>query len=234
MGPEGLRKPTRDEVADAEKGLLNWGLEAKRGDADAQIGLHEWQHQVRENEASAEKELYHWDKEIQEKEKGYDFLTGARNLEFFTHALEKSLIKMREHHRKGEGASAEVSLIALDIDHFKSINDAFGHGAGDTVLQRIVALMQSSVREDDIVARLSGEEFAVLLPGSNGHGPTKAEELRKKISELVFDEYPSLEVRASFGVLSLDPSFSVVVARKRVDDALYVAKNTGRNRVIIA
>jgi len=152
-----------------------------------------------------------------------DPLTGAASLSEFTTQLEQSLKMVRRW--------VPASLVYIDIDHFKRVNDTFGHSGGDVVLKKVCAFLMRSVRESDVVARIGGEEFAILLSGSDGFGPTKAEELRAGVAELAFDEYPGLRVTASFGVVSLIDLPDAATARKRADSVLYEAKNSGRNQV---
>lgn len=152
-----------------------------------------------------------------------DPLTGATSLAEFDTQLEQA-IKMI--HR-----GTPASLIYIDIDHFKQVNDTFGHAGGDAVLKQVCGFLMRSVRESDIVARIGGEELAILLPGSDGFAPEKAEELRAGIEKLTFPEYPKLSVTASFGVVSLDSSMNSVTARKLADTSLYEAKHGGRNQV---
>lgn len=133
-------------------------------------------------------------------------------------------------------ASAQpVSLIVCDIDHFKRINDQYGHAAGDGVLQGLAALLAGEVREGDVVGRLGGEEFALLLPGSDLTGArVLAERLRILIENARFGEMlPDVPVTASFGIAQRLPAESLSVLTARADRMLYLAKNGGRNRVFL-
>jgi diguanylate cyclase (GGDEF)-like protein len=182
---------------------------------DAQIGLLEWELEERD------------------KQHGIDHLTGADTRKVFEAKLEQALESVRlgeKEHRKG--VPQEVSLISIDIDHFKAVNDTLGHPAGDEVLRRVTGAIMSSVRETDAVGRIGGEELMVFLPGASVEAATKhAEELRAKIEQLTFDKYPDLKVTASFGVISSDVSSDAKTLVEYVDRALYVAKRGGRNRV---
>ena len=125
-----------------------------------------------------------------------------------------------------------ASLISIDIDHFKAINDGLGHVAGDEVLQRVAAILKESIREVDIAARPGGDELMVLLSGANiSSAAKKAEEIRAKIETLTFEEYPGLTVTASLGVIELNDSPNIDEVKKLVDVELYRAKHNGRNRV---
>jgi diguanylate cyclase (GGDEF)-like protein len=147
---------------------------------------------------------------------------------FFTHA-EESLARAR---RGGE----PLSLLALDIDHFKRINDTHGHEVGDRVLQRVAHGARSALRAADVVGRTGGEEFLALLPRT---GPADAaevaERLRRAVERLaVADLAAGLAVTVSVGVASLASGESIEDLVRRADAALYRAKQSGRNRVEVA
>jgi diguanylate cyclase (GGDEF)-like protein len=124
-----------------------------------------------------------------------------------------------------------LSLILLDVDHFKSFNDTFGHPAGDDVLRQIASAMSGCCRTTDVPARIGGEEFAVLLPGTGTEG---AEVLAERIRQAIeAGPWPLRPVTASFGIATLGPTGpqSLIEA---ADRALYQAKHTGRNRIVSA
>jgi diguanylate cyclase (GGDEF)-like protein len=127
-----------------------------------------------------------------------------------------------------------LTLISLDIDHFKSINDIHGHPAGDAVLQDLGRNLRKMSRQEDAVCRWGGEEFLIISPNVDGaHGVLAAQRLRKHIAAtpIVFGD-KSLQVTASFGVASWRPDMnSAELLLKYADEALYYAKETGRNRV---
>lgn len=128
------------------------------------------------------------------------------------------------------------SLLIIDIDHFKLINDRFGHPAGDTVICRIAAMIQETVREIDIAARYGGEEFLVMLPETDGAQALKlAERLRKKVlDEEISHETYRIRCQISIGVSCLraqDTDHAVWLYR--ADQALYAAKAGGRNQVVV-
>ncbi len=127
------------------------------------------------------------------------------------------------------------SLILLDIDYFKRINDRRGHAAGDRVLERIGSIVQQAMRKEDYVGRWGGEEFIIVLPNtSQGFALAMAEKLRILIFDELFEPSQPLNVTASFGIGDImdDEDFASVF--KRVDDALYKAKNQGRNCCVLA
>ncbi|NHN36479.1 ABC transporter substrate-binding protein [Pseudomaricurvus alcaniphilus] len=125
----------------------------------------------------------------------------------------------------------EVSLILLDIDHFKRINDTYGHNCGDETLVALSGLLQQSIREADIAGRWGGEEFVVICPETNLEGAmTLAEVLREKIAgaELIAEQ----SVTSSFGVAQWQPGHTAKSLFNKADAALYEAKGQGRNRVV--
>ena len=126
--------------------------------------------------------------------------------------------------------SKPLSLIFFDIDHFKKINDKFGHQAGDIVLQKVSSTVKKTLRRDDKVGRFGGEEFLIISRNGLDVTDRMAERLRKEIQKLTFEEYPDIKVTASFGLatrLSEDNNISDII--KRADNKLYEAKENGRN-----
>ncbi len=172
-----------------------------------------------------------------ESQLGIDQLTGTNNRGVFESELERSLKIIRgetEEHRATTERLKEVSLIFVDLDHFKQINDTYGHPAGDEVLRKVSAFLMDSVRETDIVARVGGEEFVVLMHGADESVAARdAENFRMKISQMEFEKHPRLQVTASFGVSSSKSSQSAKDLYEKADKALYEAKRAGRNRVIV-
>lgn len=128
--------------------------------------------------------------------------------------------------------SLSLALIMFDIDHFKKINDTYGHDKGDFVLKELTALIKNHIRQDDIFARWGGEEFMVLVPNATKNSIYKmAENLRKVIEKHNFS--PIKQVTSSFGITILKSSDNVDSFIKRVDLALYKSKDGGRNIVTI-
>jgi len=154
-----------------------------------------------------------------------DELTGTANLLGFTNRLEQFMGLTRRE-------KIPASLVYLDIDHFKKVNDTFGHAAGDVVLKEVGALLTRSVREVDVIARIGGEEIAILLEGTKTEqAREKVEKLREEIQTLTFKNYPDLKVTASFGIAPLNGAKTLEDIRAHADKALYNAKNSGRNNV---
>jgi len=155
-----------------------------------------------------------------------DPLTGVYNRRHFEKRIKEELKKSRL-----EGKA--LSLIILDLDHFKSINDCFGHDKGDQVLKATTNLIQERLQGKGTLARWGGEEFVILLPGlSADDAKDLAETLRKDISNMCFDGAGS--ITASFGVAGLAPGDTFDTLVKKADNMLYEAKANGRNRVCVA
>jgi diguanylate cyclase (GGDEF)-like protein len=133
--------------------------------------------------------------------------------------------------------SATPCLLMIDVDHFKSVNDRFGHPIGDEVIRRIAdTLVRNFLRREDFVARYGGEEFVVVVPDSSAHAVRqRAERVRQAIGELGFAKgNERFGVTASIGVAVLGPGDTGKTWLARADAALYEAKSAGRNRVVFA
>ena len=152
-----------------------------------------------------------------------DTLTGAWNRRYFEQELQRELI---QSHRYGE----PLSLLMFDIDHFKAINDRYGHPMGDAVLVGLTRLVQHNLRAADTLARWGGEEFILMMPHCDAEEAVRlAEKLRVLLAEQAFETVS--QVTASFGVAQCWPDDSPQSLIKRVDRALYQAKADGRNVV---
>ena len=154
-----------------------------------------------------------------------DTLTGAGSRKAFKDEASKLLSLAGRH-------GMPLSCIALDVDHFKRVNDTYGHAAGDQVLIGIVKAMKAELRQSDFVGRIGGEEFAVLLPQTEPSVAVHvAEKLRQQIKALHFPgSTPPIAVTASLGVSSYVPGDDIQSLLGRADNALYEAKRTGRDR----
>jgi len=159
-----------------------------------------------------------------------DALTGLLN----RHALEDS-IKIEQQRAQRYGR--DISLMLLDIDHFKKVNDIYGHIAGDAVLKIMAAVLTQQARNIDSVARFGGEEFVIILPETDGRGArVMAERIRKAVSGIAFElpDGHEIGVTVSIGVACFPGGIGNLEAiLDRADQALYQAKNTGRNRVFL-
>jgi diguanylate cyclase (GGDEF)-like protein len=156
-----------------------------------------------------------------------DALTGVGNRRKLDAALPVELERTAQ-------AGVPLSLIMVDIDHFKRVNDEHGHATGDEVLIRFGALLRAETRSTDTVARFGGEEFVLLLPRAElAQALAKAERLRVTLAATLIGPL-SAPVTASFGVAEAAHVESAESLLKRVDAALYAAKHGGRNRVVTA
>jgi len=152
-----------------------------------------------------------------------DPLTNAYNRRYFTQKLEEEI-------ERAKRTGSKFSLVMLDIDRFKSINDRFGHNAGDLVLKSIAELIKNRIRKIDTLARWGGEEFVLLLPDTPVYkAAVLAEELRESISKM---DVPGVDrVTASFGVTGYCSEDTADTLVQRADNMMYEAKAVGRNCV---
>jgi diguanylate cyclase (GGDEF)-like protein len=153
-----------------------------------------------------------------------DSLTGLANRRCFMEQLPLALAEARRHR-------LPLTLVMADLDHFKQINDRYGHAGGDQVLTLFAGLLQEQGREGQLPARFGGEEFIILLPFTDLRGGILyAERVRSRLAATPIAGIPQT-VTASFGVACLLPEESPESLLKRADDALYQAKGGGRNQV---
>lgn len=153
-----------------------------------------------------------------------DELTGAFNRRKLLETLGQSLVSVRDQ-------LTSSSLMLMDVDHFKSINDRFGHIVGDQVLRGVASHAIANIREEDLFARFGGEEFALLLPNTRADEANLiAQQLCRSIAQMSFSEHSTINVTVSIGVTHLcakDDSIETIL--RRADEALYSAKRSGRN-----
>ena len=156
-----------------------------------------------------------------------DTLTGISNRLVFNRTLVQEIQRAHRYH-------SELALLMFDIDHFKNINDTYGHEVGDQVLVTLCEVIGELLRETDVFCRIGGEEFTVVMPETNLEQATQtAERLRKAIETLPSQTLPT-SLTVSFGVVSMTRWDNDKTILKRADDALYQAKKNGRNRVEVA
>lgn len=161
-----------------------------------------------------------------------DSLTGLYNRWYVMEKIESEMNRSLRH-------GSPVSVLMLDIDHFKRVNDTWGHGVGDMVLRSIGQVLRDSCRVYDVPGRYGGEEFCVVLPETKlGHTPAVAERIRNRVaaSVVAVEGGDEINVTASIGIAGVDAETADAVLTAsalvdRADRALYVAKHRGRNRV---
>ena len=158
-----------------------------------------------------------------------DSLTDLFNRRHFDNALGKELSYAQRH-------NDNFSLMMIDLDHFKEINDEYGHSAGDKVLLEIAKVISQNVRKSDIVCRVGGEEFAIIFRQTNNQKiRVIAETLRKKVEQhQVLNHDRSISITASIGVATFQgdspTNYTQDQLYKHADSAMYYSKNHGRNR----
>ena len=164
-----------------------------------------------------------------EHEARTDALTGCATRRHFMELANLELARVRRY-------GGKLSMLMLDLDHFKRINDSYGHHAGDLTLQKLAQVCHGVLRQEDVGGRLGGEEFAVLLVETGKASAHEvAERLRQAIAaaEVPLEDGSCVRFTTSIGVATAEPEDSNIEALiKRADQALYQAKNTGRNRVV--
>lgn len=157
-----------------------------------------------------------------------DGLTGAYNKRFFLEALDKELSRSKRYQRP-------LCIVMTDIDHFKFINDTYGHLAGDTVLKEVSQILRRELREEDIFARFGGEEFAIILPETSIEAARLLVDRMRLIvkAKPIGSENQAIEVTFSAGIAERKDSDTVDAIISRADERLYRAKRSGRDQVII-
>ena len=161
----------------------------------------------------------------------FDGLTRVYNRSFFDDTLRREAMRHKRYEQP-------LSLIILDLDHFKRINDKYGHQVGDEVLRDVGAMLQDTVRTTDVAARYGGEEFALILPQTDADQAwALAERLRLRVAKHTFRHGDlRLEITASFGIATMDNGADMETAEmvRQADQALYLAKTNGRNMIYLA
>ena len=158
-----------------------------------------------------------------------DTLTGVFNRRYLEAHLEKELARF---HRSGRA----FSLACLDIDHFKKVNDTYGHAVGDEVLKGLVDVVSQNIRGYDILSRVGGEEFVVFMPDISEQDAQRI--MTRLLDEVRFkafsgDNGDSFHITISIGLTTIQDSDTIPKALKRADEAMYQAKQSGRNRLVI-
>lgn len=196
-----------------------------------QISLNKkLEHQVRDYNTQLQTtiaEINHLKDKLQHQAT-HDVLTGLYNRRFLEEQAEKVFTDF---------TNSPISILMIDIDHFKKVNDKFGHKTGDDVLQLLAKIMTEERDNNDIVCRYGGEEFLILLPhNSSEQGYQKAEHIRIQYEREVEARFPEAKENSISIGLATSPNngISFDAAYQAADKALYAAKHSGRNRTIIA
>jgi diguanylate cyclase (GGDEF)-like protein len=158
-----------------------------------------------------------------------DLMTGVNNRHHFLSLLYHEFARGRRY-------KTPLSLMVLDLDFFKQINDGYGHAAGDAALKAFSAIASECLRDMDVFGRLGGEEFGILLPSTAvDQAEAVAERIRAAVARIAIDtEFGTVRFTTSIGVTQgLDTDESVDILLARADAALYGAKAAGRNRVVV-
>jgi len=158
----------------------------------------------------------------------FDELTGLHNRRYILERMEEKLPEIRRH-------QLDCCLVVMDVDHFKNVNDVYGHIAGDEVLRTLAQILRRELRQGDIFARYGGEEFLIMLPMTElASAEALVERLRKAIEKQTYMfEDEIISVTSSFGITQHALHDTVDKVIDRADKALYQAKLTGRNRIVI-
>lgn len=219
----GIAKVNYEEPQDREDGSSSWLRTSKipltdmDGNTIALLGLYE--------DISERKQMEHRLRELAHS----DTLTGLANRAFFLNHLERAIANRRRRH-------APLALMYFDIDHFKAINDSYGHDAGDALLRAFARRVTDTVREPDIFARLGGDEFALIL--EDLPYPAAAERIGAKLVGAVRRPFRigerSLTVSTSIGIAFFEPGMRADELIRGADQAMYAAKRAGRDRFQVA
>lgn len=158
-----------------------------------------------------------------------DFLTKLYNRRAFNQFLQRACqsIKWSVKHKTRRQQRTQFSLLLIDIDDFKKFNDEFGHLYGDKILKKAAKLLKESVREFDIVCRWGGEEFPIILRGTN------LEQAQKRAKIILKKAQKELPITFSIGVIQSNPKYSANQIFEKVDKALFKAKEKGKNQIIV-
>lgn len=154
-----------------------------------------------------------------------DLATNLYNHKTFHQYLNELVM---QHHK----APFDLSLALLDLDHFKKVNDTYGHGAGDMVIAETAVLIKNIIESDDFVARYGGEEFAIIFTGKK---PQRClillEQIREELSSKRFEAMPNVQVTISIGYVNMKEGMSKNQLFNLADEKLYQAKENGRNQI---
>ncbi len=177
-------------------------------------------------------------KKLKEQEKILEKLSRDANTDFLTQVNNRAAFdkRLNEEFARYKRYGHIFSIILMDLDFFKDINDTYGHLAGDRVLRAVASLLNDEKRASDFLARYGGEEFALILPATDSNSAlVVADKLRKKVETTTFRyENYSIHTSLSAGITTVLPEDATSIdVLKRADDATYEAKNKGRNQVVV-
>jgi len=181
------------------------------------------------DQAIAKKNIEGLNQRLQEVSR-VDGLTGLFNRRYWQERFEREY-KMAVRNKP------DICAIMLDIDHFKKVNDTYGHHAGDLVIQRLAKLVKLATRETDITGRYGGEEFTIVLPDTNGETAKIVAERLRKLVYLDAVEYEDVQIKVTVSVGIAQYSAAYTTSTQWLEDAdkaLYTAKESGRNRVVVS
>lgn len=184
-----------------------------------------------------QKRVKELEEKVHELEHGinHDKLTSLKTRGYFeekSKAFLDNTQKIKKDGRREWMGFKDISFLFLDIDHFKNINDTYGHDVGDEVLKTVADTLKKDLRVGDIVARWGGEEFIAILLGANEEqAKMKAEQIRAEVEKIVFEKPDGLKITISIGVSEFEDGKTFEDLVKHADEALYASKQNGRNRV---
>ena len=208
--------------------LQNENIELNADLKNKNLALHEKEKELKYVNKDLEKKIQDRTKDLERLNQKLnklaitDELTGIGNHRLFQTSFETELHRAERYERN-------LSLLIIDVDHFKVYNDAHGHSEGDKVLRTLAALLEKATRGEDIVARYGGEEFAIIAPETS---KKKAEELAERIRKAIHDEKFSLTVSIGIATFPIDGKSTKEIFTK-ADKALYQSKQAGRNLVTV-
>ncbi|MEM7705150.1 MAG: GGDEF domain-containing protein [Pseudomonadota bacterium] len=213
----GLLEDVLDEFRDGAMVLGSWpeNVALMIGAVLTGLGLLRWSRQARANSSEYQEQAL------------TDPLTGLGNRRSMEQALGNAL-------SMSLASNSALSLLTLDLDHFKKVNDIHGHDCGDAVLKTFAGVMRQACRSSDLIFRSGGEEFLIVLLGADlNHARERGENIRRRLSDLYFSGAgdQKFSVTTSIGLTWLGALDDVASLRRRADQALYLAKRSGRDRI---
>ncbi|MCP5151645.1 MAG: GGDEF domain-containing protein [Ectothiorhodospiraceae bacterium] len=224
---EALKATVTERLSHIESRLTQFLQAEAERNAESSRELERLSQRLRDSETVAAKLRQHLD--VQRQRAMHDALTGLYN----RRALDERLAEEHARHLRHGGG---LAVLVLDVDHFKRINDQFGHAAGDRVLKAVGQVLARCTRASDVVGRFGGEEFLCLLPGTNAEQAlVLADKLRVRLAETRFRHRDdTVQVTVSIGVAAFTAGEAPDAVIERADVALYAAKRGGRNRCVAA